>query len=438
MKVSRAIDKYLAQYSLRPGALSELHRHWQHVMVVPSYDESPEFLATWQQIYQNTSLLIVLVLNRPDGSDHAVNEPVRAALETYPTVTLGEGYFLSHLNDSCSLLSVDLDRLEGSTPANEGVGRARRVGCDLALELQHQGVIETHWIYSGDVDSIWPADLFTTSWSDEASAVVVPFVHRFEEHLTHLSPDQERIATATELYELKLHHYVLQLRALDSPYGFHALGSSCLFNSGAYASVRGMPLRSAAEDFYLLNKLAKVAPVFCATGHGVTIAPRLSARVPFGTGPAVGKLLAVENVFHEPLFYDARCFDVLGRLCSKFSIWTETQEPNTLEQLVSEFGPAVAADLHELLNQWDYLKAIAHIHRAGSTTVERKNHITTWLDGFRILKIIHLLRDRHYPNLSCLESLNDPSQWPVTHDGTPAGLLRAVHRHLGWFTLSAE
>ncbi|MEK9808005.1 MAG: hypothetical protein VW373_08170, partial [Halieaceae bacterium] len=216
------------------------------------------------------------------------------------------------------------------------------------------------------------------------------------------------------------------------------LGSSCLFNSGAYASVRGMPLRSAAEDFYLLNKLAKVAPVFCAAGHGVTILPRLSARVPFGTGPAVGKLLAVENTFHEPLFYDARCFDALGRLCHLFSIWTETPEPNTLEQLVSEFGPAVATDLHELLDQWEYLKAIAHIHRAGSTIIERRNHLTTWLDGFRILKIIHLLRDRHYPNLSCLESLSDPSQWPVTHDGTPAGLLRAVHRHLGWFTLRAE
>ncbi|MEL0313666.1 MAG: hypothetical protein VW983_01515, partial [Halieaceae bacterium] len=123
MKGSRAIDKYLAQYSLRPGALTELRQHWQHVMVVPSYDESPDFLATWQHSYRNTSLLIVLVLNRPVGSDHAVNEPVRAALEKYPTATLGESYFLSHLNDSCSVLWVDLDRLEGPTPANEGVGR---------------------------------------------------------------------------------------------------------------------------------------------------------------------------------------------------------------------------------------------------------------------------------------------------------------------------
>ena len=438
MALSRAIDKYLAQYSLRPGSLPEMPQSWRHVMVVPCYDEAPDFISRWQAIYGDTSLLIVLVLNRPEGSEQTANEQVRKALARHATKTLEQGYSLTQLSNACSVLCVDLEILEGSTPAGEGVGRARRIGCDLALELQRTGAIKTDWIYSGDADAIWPADLFNTPWPDEASAVAVPFSHRFDDADQHQSPRELAIARATQLYELKIHHYALHLQAINSPYGFHTLGSSCLFKASAYAAVRGVPLRSAAEDFYLLNKLAKVAPVHCARGNGVSITPRLSTRVPFGTGPAVGKLLVVEDIFHEPLFYDARCFGVMGRLSVLFDAWAETTEPNTLVQLIGEFGPAVASDLHELLNQWEYLKALAHIHRAGSTTIERKNHTTTWLDGFRILKIIHLLRNRHYPNLSCLESLSDPSQWPVTHDGTPAGLLRAIYRHLDWFTLTAE
>jgi hypothetical protein len=33
--------------------------------------------------------------------------------------------------------------------------------------------------------------------------------------------------------------------------------------------------------------------------------------------------------------------------------------------------------------------------------------------------------------------LADPSQWPLCHDGTAAGLLEAIHRHLGWFERSS-
>ena len=252
-------------------------------MVVPCYDEAPDFISRWQAIYSDTSLLIVLVLNRPEGGEHTANEPVRKALAGNTTKTFEQGYSLSQLNNACSVLCVDLEILEGPTPAKEGVGRARRIGCDLALQLQQTGAINTAWIYSGDADAIWPADLFNTTWPDEASAVAVPFSHRFDNADKHQSPSELAIARATQLYELKIHHYALHLQAINSPYGFHTLGSSCLFKASAYAAVRGMPLRSAAEDFYLLNKLAKVGPVHGAQGNGVTITPRLSTRVPFGT-----------------------------------------------------------------------------------------------------------------------------------------------------------
>ena len=99
------------------------------------------------------------------------------------------------------------------------------------------------------------------TWPSEASAVSLPFTHR--------ATEDPALSHATLIYELTMHHYVLHLQAIGSPYAFHTLGSSCVIHSHAYAAVRGMPLRNAAEDFYLLNKLAKVGPVHCARGAGV-------------------------------------------------------------------------------------------------------------------------------------------------------------------------
>jgi len=433
MAGDRATDKYLAQYSLQLGSVPPLPQRWQHVMVVPCYDEAPNFIHTWQNIYRHTDLLILLVLNRPEGSESTANEPVRQALSTYSTTVLEHGYSLSQLSDVCSVLCVDLERLEGPTPTKEGVGRARRIGCDLALKLQQTQVIHSQWIYSGDADAIWPAAMFNTQWPNEASAVTVPFRHRFDDANPPPSSGELSIAQATQIYELKIHHYVLHLQAMNSPYGFHALGSSCLFKGCAYAAVRGMPLRCAAEDFYILNKLAKIGPVHTAQGAGITITPRLSTRVPFGTGPAVEKLLSSKAIQHEPLFYDARCFDILGRLSHLFELWTASPQPNTYEHLTTEFGSMLAEDLHTLLSRWGYQKVLTHIYQAGATSIQRKRHTITWLDGFKTLKIIHLLRDRHFPNVSCMESLADPRQWPIPHDGTTPGLLQAIYQHLGWF-----
>ena len=58
----------------------------------------------------------------------------------------------------------------------------------------------------------------------------------------------------------------------------------------AYAAVRGMPKREAAEDFYLLNKIAKQGPVVRPRLDPIRIAQRTSTRVPFGTGAATGKI----------------------------------------------------------------------------------------------------------------------------------------------------
>jgi hypothetical protein len=76
----------------------------------------------------------------------------------------------------------------------------------------------------------------------------------------------------------------------------------------AYAQVRGYPQRNAGEDFYLLNKLAKVDTIHRLGAPEITIQARASHRVPFGTGPALAKIPDRSNAY---LSYAPASFELL-------------------------------------------------------------------------------------------------------------------------------
>ena len=132
----------------------------------------------------------------------------------------------------------------------------------------------------------------------------------------------------TQLYEYSLRYYVAGLSYAGSPYAFHTIGSTLAVNAVHYARVRGFPRRQAGEDFYLLNKLAKVGSVRQLSAETdcepIDIAARRSDRVPFGTGAAVGKLMELENPATEFLLYHPAVFGLLrGWLGSLPAFWQE-------------------------------------------------------------------------------------------------------------------
>ena len=111
-----------------------------------------------------------------------------------------------------------------------------------------------------------------------------------------------------------------------SPYAFHTIGSTMAVNAFHYAKVRGFPRRQAGEDFYLLNKLAKVGAIRQLSEEteceSIDIAARLSDRVPFGTGAATGKIMELEDPAREYLFYHPAVFGLLrGWLGSLGTFW---------------------------------------------------------------------------------------------------------------------
>ncbi len=400
------------------------------MLVLPVYRESPDLLVRLARSLGGAGPALVLaVLNRPEQDrDGRANEPMRRAVAALPAGAPG----CRQLAPGCDLFCHDLEALCGPTPRKQGVGLVRKIGCDIALQWMAAGAIDSDWLCCTDADATLPGDYFArlASVPDGSGSAVFPF-----EHLP--GPDGE-CNTATALYELRLLHYVLGLEHAASPYAYHTLGSTLAVRAGCYARVHGFPRRSGGEDFYLLNKANKLAPVTRLGGEAIGIRSRYSSRVPFGTGPAVTSIAAAGDPGRQARFYHPMCFEALRVFLSAVPALRERDAPD-LCALLADRGlqERHAAVIAAALQRMGVAGAIAHCRDHGQTPERFLRHFHQWFDAFRTLKCIHALRDALWPDqsLSSLDSLA-PRLWPCDGGGeTGVDALRAAIRgHWGWIS----
>lgn len=440
MPAGRASQRYLQRH-IEPGLddCSYPAGYWHNVLVIPAYREAPELLQRLASLPTGTGrTLVILVLNRPDtDSDPNTNATLRGACHALPADSAATATPpLRRLNEHTDLYLHDLDALTGPTPAAHGVGLARKAGCDLAFRWITQGAIAGPWINSGDADAEFPADYFRqlNTLPEEAVAAIYPF--------RHIPGPDESCNTATALYELRLHHYRLGLEYAASPYALHTLGSCLAFKADQYAQVRGFPKRAGGEDFYLLNKLAKLGPVEKLSGHCIDLQSRHSQRAPFGTGPAVAAISAADHPLQQPLYYHPACFEALRSLLITIPALQSDTDQHALSEQLKGCGlethllSATITSAHSLgLEQ-----ALQHCRQHGKTAERFLRHFHQWFDAFRTLKFVHGIRDAGWPaqNLSQLPELI-PKLWPVGDAVLePEALQTAVMQHWGWTSQSTS
>lgn len=425
MRNTIALNRYLQRHAQSGLPSHSFSRpHWHQVLVVPAYRESPSLLDRLTRIPAGEGVtLVILVLNRPDSDqDTLANAKLRDALKQsgLPQATRGS-VAVYGLNPNTDLYLYDMELQHGPTPHSQGVGLARKTGCDIALQWRAAGGISGQWLCSTDADATLPQTYFSqlASAIPNTAAAVFPF--------RHTAGADEVTNAATALYELRLHHYVLGLDYAGSPYAFHTLGSALAIQFSAYAHVHGFPKRAGGEDFYLLNKLAKLGSVARLQGDCIELQSRLSTRVPFGTGPAVAALAAAEHPQGAPLFYHPQSFAALAALLKGLPALAARPEQD-LAALLSEVkasevsgdsaavsaGPSIPIKAANALTALGIESALDHCRRHASSPEHFVRHFHQWFDGFRTLKFIHALRDDGLPMRS-LAQLNGlvPQLWPA-------------------------
>jgi hypothetical protein len=328
------------------------------------------------------------------------------------------------LNPHTDLYLYDMEMLRGPTPGAQGVGLARKTGCDLALQWMDAGGISGHWLCCSDADATLPPEYFVQLESAAPDAVAAVFPFR------HVPGDDAVCAHATALYELRLHHYVLGLEYANSPYAFHTIGSSLAVRANAYAHVHGFPKRAGAEDFYLLNKLAKLGAVTRLQGDCIELQSRHSSRVPFGTGPAVAAIMAAEHPNDAALFYHPQCFEALAALLASLPALAAEPE-RAIAGLLRNRGlqPLLARHAETALDTLGIATALAHCRRQSNTDAQFQRHFHQWFDGFRTLKFIHALRDAGWFSCSLRELQGlAPQLWPQPKTQLQSQLQSQLHR----------
>lgn len=356
---------YLARHAAPEAAAApKLKRDYRSILSIPAFDEPEDFLARTLPP-DARDVLVILVANVPD--DLAPSAPAVGRTKKLRRLA---GRFDAARNIDV----IVIDRTETPIPARFGVGLARRIGADVALRHIDEGRVANPIIFCTDADAALPAGYFDAPRAADAAAWVHPFTHVSED------PALRRAALG---YELSLRYYVNRLAHAGSPYAFHTVGSCLAIDATAYAMVRGFPKRNAAEDFYMLNKLAKVGRIRRLSKPVIEIAARVSGRVPFGTGPA---LAAAPDDVRSRMDYAPETFDLIKALhevavCGASERWPEP--------------------LVELLNAVGY-ERFRSSRRAASHRDPRA--FLTWFDAFRTMKFVHAAR-RRFPDAPLVDSL---------------------------------
>ena len=362
------------------------------------------------------AVLTIVVVNAREDSSEPVRQANAESMRVLgaelgpPEKDLAGGAAL-YRHGAGKLMVVDRSDPSNLLPAKQGVGLARKIGADIALACVVLGVIRSHWIHCTDADVHLPLDYFEQSdraASSQDRTDTTAWIYRFHHRLEGSARQRRAIAD----YEASLRYYVLGLRFSESPYAFHSIGSTLAIRADAYAQVRGFPRRNAAEDFYLLNKLAKVGSIRALGGDPIELSGRTSDRVPFGTGPAIGRAVAVNGPDSTLQTYDPRAFAYLrGWIRALDFLGEPERRGDPLEQLERSTEQAIgeATDLNperliSALHATGSLRNAEHIaSHSPHENLRRKLHEA--FDGYRTMKLIHALRDGGLPNLPLDEAL---------------------------------
>jgi glycosyltransferase involved in cell wall biosynthesis len=265
-----------------------------------------------------------------------------------------------------------------------GVGNARKIGMDKAFDLAKNKEESVILCYDADC----------TCTSNYLSSIV----QSFESHPNH------DIATtyfehpignnhAIVDYELFLRYHYQGLKYAEYPYAYQTIGSSMAVRGNTYKAFGGMNQRKAGEDFYFLHKIIPYRKVIEIKNCAVIPSARTSDRVPFGTGHAVAKYdssrCKTYYTYHPAIYQEIRSLTKCISGCT-----------------LSDLSLDVSDEIRNFMVHEKFEEASSKIRQQSKSDALFQQNIFRWLNGFRMLKLVHHLRDTKHTNLPINEAVS--------------------------------
>lgn len=368
---------YLERYGFIPPQLkAEVHPTTGIIIVIPCFNEdklSKTLNSLVQCVQPDCQVEVIVVINSGEHHPQEIKEQNLKTLNEFQDFT----------SRAKSSIHFHLIHQANLPKKHAGVGLARKIGMDEAV-VRFESINKDGIIVCFDADAEVEPNYLTAIEQHFEDHPNTAGCSIYFEHPINGNEFEPEVYQGIINYELHLRYYNQALKFAKLPYAFHTVGSSMAVRSSAYQKQGGMNKRKAGEDFYFIHKIIALGNFSELKKTKVIPSPRISDRVPFGTGKAIADWIA--SAQNEYPTYAFESFQQIQQFVGKIHTLFEGETP------------FISQPFNDFLVQNDFENRLKEI-RQNTTDIESfKKRFFVWFDAFRVLKLVHYLRDNGYPN----------------------------------------
>ncbi len=377
---------YLQKQSRYPKLIATSpHPALSLVVVIPCYSESTllqSLDALKKCKIENFAVEVIVLINDAENTTAEIKAQNQQSFEEANLWAKG---------NNTAQLQFHILYQKNLPKKHAGVGLARKIGMDEAVRRLEAINRANGVIVCFDADSKCREGYFMAIEkhfrdNPDTQAAGIPFEHP-------LAGDEfvPEVYQAILLYELHLRYFIHAQKYAGFPHAVQTIGSSMAVRCDAYQKQGGMNRRKAGEDFYFIHKFTAIGKHSEIKDTMVYPSPRISDRVPFGTGKAVGEILQQQDTFKT---YAPQCFEDLKIFLQKVDeLFTIKQER------LEVFLGTLPVSIRTFLMKSNFENKLLEIERNSTNLRNFRNRFFQWFNAFLLMKFVHFARDHYYPNV---------------------------------------
>jgi len=345
------------------------------IVVIPCYKE-PDFIRTIQSLFDcergNFSVEIILLINSyqiDKGEVLSINRKSFQQANEFASRNNSPDFFLT---------PVLVENLPGH---QTGAGFPRKLGMEEAIRRFNGD--KSGIIVSLDADCLVAPNYLTEIDRNFKEYRLHSATIEFHHPVEHLDvSDPLRIAASN--YEEYLRYYRRALEFCGYPYPYFTIGSAFAVTAETYLKAGGMGKQQSGEDFYFLQKVFPLGKTRFIDTTCVYPAARISDRVPFGTGPALQKMVS-ENQLSK-LSYQLEAFKTLKSFFRRIDLFFK-KSAEEIENSIQDLPEYLLL----FLKEDGFLPKIEEINRYTASLHSFRKRFFSYFNAFKILKYLNFV-----------------------------------------------
>ncbi|MCF6365832.1 MAG: glycosyltransferase [Bacteroidales bacterium] len=371
-------NTYFKRFQAKDAVINELPQKDLFLsIVIPVFDE-PNLCRSLQSLKDclmpEKSIEVIVVINSSENSPKHIIDLNRKIYKK------AKVFAEQNSNQKIKFHILNFEKLPKKFA---GVGLARKIGMDEALHRFNKLEKSDGLIAGFDADALVEENYFTEienyfKQNPKINAASIDF-----QHPVSGNDFSEDIYRNIIQYELHLRYFIEALRFANFPFAYHTIGSSFAVRADVYAKQGGMNRRKAGEDFYFLQKIIQLGNYGEINTTKVIPSPRISDRVPFGTGAAVKKM--IENNETTYLTYSFELFEMIKQFFIEKNSFYLKYSLKKVPETISEFLK---------INKFE--EDLKKIKKESPNINTFQKKFFEWFNAFRVIKFLNFAHEKYY------------------------------------------